>query len=120
MQLDEPPNFQIACQCLEAVVTAFESLNTTENREVFDSISQHLATFKEALSSLRERSISMAALWGQYVRVYYTVMATRAHTWILSHINALRRLILSNLRAVRLEELVVEINKLRHLTEFTA
>jgi hypothetical protein len=78
-ELDKPENFGIAC------------------------ISVHLSDFGNALNALRstqgKEPVNMAALWEEFIRVHYQVMTTRAHSWVLSHVNALRRPILRNLRA---------------------
>jgi hypothetical protein len=109
LNLDDPKHYPTACEYLGAVIRTFHYLNIPENlanlRETFNLISGHLAEFEAALHGRRsmmgnESSIvSMTALWEEYIRVHYQVMATRAHTWVLDHVNALRRPILNDLLA---------------------
>jgi hypothetical protein len=106
-ELDKPENFGIACQYLSAVIATFEYLNAPSEmaklRETFNRISVHLSDFGNTLNTLRstqgKEPVRMVALWEEFMRTHYQVMTTRAHSWVLSHVNALRRPIIRKLRA---------------------
>lgn len=106
LRLDEPENFRAACQHLDNVITTFKYLNVfrhvTYLREAFNLVSKHLGDFEAALNSLRatkgkEERISMNALWEEYIRAHFQVITTRAHSWVLDHINTLRQPIIREL-----------------------
>ncbi|PGH09572.1 hypothetical protein GX51_00678 [Blastomyces parvus] len=106
--LDKAENFDYACQYIEAVISTFDYLNVplhiSHMRETFNHMSDHLSEFDEALNKIRRRdgkepNINTAGLWADFIRAKYEVMTSRAHIWVISHIDALREPLLNEIKA---------------------
>ncbi|KAL4800817.1 hypothetical protein BDV19DRAFT_3307 [Aspergillus venezuelensis] len=108
-KLDERENFDVATQYLSAVCAAFLYLNfetvREDLRETFNLISVHWGEFDTLINaSQRERGmggpievVNVRAMWTEYIESLYETMTSRAHRWVLLHVNALRRQILDEL-----------------------
>jgi hypothetical protein len=95
--LDRPENFNIACEYLSATIAAFEYLNgvpqiRTNLRDTFNLIYGHLQEAETALNARRRMaggdsatSLSLTALWEEFMRAKYEVMTTTAHSFVVLH-----------------------------------
>ncbi|KAJ0419195.1 hypothetical protein BJY00DRAFT_314263 [Aspergillus carlsbadensis] len=95
--LDRPENFAIACEYLSATIAAFEYLNgipqiRTNLRDTFNLISGHLQEAEAALNARRRMagadlatSLSLTALWEEFIRAKYEVMTATAHSFVVLH-----------------------------------
>ncbi|KAK2880157.1 hypothetical protein FQN49_000504 [Arthroderma sp. PD_2] len=97
--LDKSEKFDLACEYLTAVVATFDYLNTEEPQEnmkgTFNLLYYHLSDFDKAINSRRssngiEETVSLAALWEEFIRAHYQTITTRAHSWVISHVKELR------------------------------
>jgi hypothetical protein len=72
-------------------------------RETFNLIAKELKDFEDALNAWRsgqgKETVNVTGLWEEYIRASFQVMATRAHSWVIDHVNELRGLTLDELRA---------------------
>jgi hypothetical protein len=106
-QLDQEENFDEACQHLSATVSAFNYLNQPDIqqklRDTFNLISAELTGFESALNAVRssegKEPVVVTALWEEYIHALFLVMATRAHTYVVDHIEKLRAPLIAQLRA---------------------
>ncbi|KAM5462581.1 hypothetical protein MauCBS54593_007937 [Microsporum audouinii] len=97
--LDKPENFGLACEYLSAAIAVFEYLNVEKIqknlKETYNLLYDDFSYFDKAINSQRSsagitETISMAALWEEYIRTHYQTITTRAHSWVISHIEELR------------------------------
>jgi hypothetical protein len=106
-KLDQDENFDEACQHLTATVSAFNYLNQPDIqqklRDTFNLIAAELNSFEGALNAVRSREgkepVMVTALWEEYIRALFHVMATRAHTYVVDHVEKLRAPLIAQLRA---------------------
>ncbi|KAJ5645234.1 hypothetical protein N7507_011245 [Penicillium longicatenatum] len=109
-QLDDPKNFDYACQHLTSVVAVFEYLNTPIVREylcdTYNLIHDHWASADTLLNAGRVQNglprVSITKLWTLYMSTHFEVMTHRAHAWVTRHVDALRAQQLQGLRDHRL------------------
>lgn len=103
LELDSPEIFSHACQYLCAVIDVFHYLNNpkvkADLRETYNRIWQHFDKFDKAFQSIESKAstsdISIAALWHEYIKDHYEFISTRAHRWVVEHIDRLRAPILA-------------------------
>ncbi|KAF7586394.1 hypothetical protein BBP40_008944 [Aspergillus hancockii] len=103
--LDHGANFDLACQHLSAVVAAFEYLNkpavANNLRDTFNLILDHWAEGDAMLNARRREQgqelVDVARLWMEFIAAHYEVTTARAHRWVISHVNALRKPLLDGL-----------------------
>lgn len=103
--LDQPQNFEVACQHLSAVIAVFEYLNTRQVRlflrGTFNYIYDVWALLDTVLNERRAEKnqprISVAALWTMYIKAYFEMMTERAHRWVILHAISLRAPLLRTL-----------------------
>ncbi|KAJ5793803.1 hypothetical protein N7457_000402 [Penicillium paradoxum] len=96
--LDEPKNFDLACQHLSAVIAVFQYLNKrivrSNLRQTFNRIYDIWAMLDVVLNERRAQNdqarISVAGLWTMYMKAHFEVMTERAHRWVIVHVNGLR------------------------------
>jgi hypothetical protein len=96
-QLDDPENCALACEYLETVVGVFQYLNQsdvqTKLRDTFNLISSDLRDLDFALMMRRQEQgstpVSSAALWAEYFYDLFSLVTTRAHSWILDRVRGL-------------------------------
>ncbi|KAL5341083.1 hypothetical protein BJX70DRAFT_396139 [Aspergillus crustosus] len=109
-ELDRPANFDLAAQYLSAVIAVFEYLNqgpvVKSMRGTFNLISDILGEVDTIINNARrergeEGSVSIRALWTDYMRAHFEVMTERAHRWVLVYVNRLRAPLLRQLAAHR-------------------
>ncbi|KAF2468711.1 uncharacterized protein BDR25DRAFT_289550 [Lindgomyces ingoldianus] len=87
-----------ACRQLASVVEVFGYLQVERVKnglvETVRLIQGHLRDFDGCFNRLEERKgmqeVSTAKLWEEYITALFTEMTTRAHAWIISHVNTLR------------------------------
>jgi hypothetical protein len=131
-RLDEDENFDEACQHLSAAVSTFGYLNQPDVqhnlRETFNLIFAEFKTFEEALNASRSKEgkepVVVAARWEEFIRASFHIMVTRAHNYVVGHVERLRASLIAQLRAhvppsydaYSIEEWVLT-NKLRDLLE---
>lgn len=102
---DQSDNFDLACQCLSAVVAVFEYLNNppvqAHLRDAFNLIHDHWTELDTELNRLRaekgQEPVSVAGLWTMYMTAHFEVMTERAHRWVIAHVKALRAPVLQAL-----------------------
>jgi hypothetical protein len=98
--LDAVENHQLACLYTAQAIEVFKYLQTPLVQDAltqtYTLIHGHLRDFDRAVNKLAERegqpTVQLAALWEEFMTAYYTVMATRAHNWVISKTNHLRDL----------------------------
>ncbi|KAF9871495.1 hypothetical protein CkaCkLH20_11142 [Colletotrichum karsti] len=103
--LDEPANFERACQHLCQVVDAFEYLNLPHSHyrrlKTHNEVWEACSNFQNALNEYRRRRfrgpVSVTALWEEYMVDYLQTVAARAHSWTLARIDELREVQLERL-----------------------
>lgn len=107
--LDRWENFHIACQHLTAVVTVFEYLNhpavVTRLRDAFNRIWDHWTKWEEVINEKRARQgqepVSITKRWTEFIGAHYEMMTSRAHHWVISRVETLRRPLVEALHAHR-------------------
>jgi hypothetical protein len=134
-RLDEPEQFDLACQFLGAAIDAFAYLNVdavqSSLRDVFNNIAKEWKDFEDAVNALRtargESSVSITGLWEEFIRLRWSIMTTRTHAWVLEHVNELRAPLIEQLaqhEPAALDALSTEqwniTNKLHLLAEIAA
>ncbi|OJD18024.1 hypothetical protein AJ78_01916 [Emergomyces pasteurianus Ep9510] len=134
--LNKAENFDYACQYIEAVIHVFKYLNEPTHisymRGTSNHIAEHLTYFSEALNNMRRRdgkepNVNLEGLWVEFIRAKYQVMTDSAHSWVISHVNALREPLLNEIIAlgpqlddsISPEQLIV-VEKLRKLAGIAA
>ncbi|KIW01709.1 hypothetical protein, variant [Verruconis gallopava] len=133
--LDDPENFDLACQYLGSVIDTYTYMNLETVQEslkgVFNNIAREWKNFEAALNAIRdtkkEPPISMISLWEEYVRGRWAIMTTRSHDWVMEHVDNLRNILIEQLKQHTphsLDTLSMEqwniTNKLHTLAEITA
>ncbi|OAX83733.1 hypothetical protein ACJ72_01890 [Emergomyces africanus] len=107
-RLNKAENFDYACQYIEAVIFVFKYLNEPLHIsymcDTFNQIAEHLTYFSEALNNIRRRdgkepNVNLAGLWAEFMRAKIQVMTDRAHSWVISHVNALREPLINEIIA---------------------
>ncbi|KAL4902917.1 hypothetical protein BDW74DRAFT_54542 [Aspergillus multicolor] len=95
--LSHPDNFDTAAQYLSSVLSAFEYLNrprVQDNmRDTFNLISLHWGEFETYVNARREegqKSVRLRKLWAEFIAAHFELVTTRAHRWVLAHVDALR------------------------------
>jgi hypothetical protein len=107
--LDQPNNFDAACQHLSSVLAVFQYLNAREVRlhlrDTFNHIYDIWALLDTVLNEDRagknEPLVSVAGLWTMYMTAHFEMMTERAHRWVIVHVNALRAPLMQKLREHR-------------------
>ncbi|KAJ5561586.1 hypothetical protein N7461_000347 [Penicillium sp. DV-2018c] len=107
--LDEPNNFDAACQHLSSVLAVFQYLNApavrVHLRDTFNHIYDIWALLDTALNKDRaaknEPLVSVAGLWVMYMAAHFEMMTERAHRWVIVHVNTLQASLMRKLREHR-------------------
>lgn len=109
LNLDDPEYFHIACRYIASVINVFHYLNhsgvSRALRETFNLISDHLKEAEQALNAARRlasadgtyQRVSLTDLWYEFMRAHYDDICSRAHHWVIEHIQRLRAPILEQL-----------------------
>ncbi|KAF5517881.1 hypothetical protein CGCA056_v011232 [Colletotrichum aenigma] len=132
--LHELANFERACEHLSQVVDAFEYINLPQTqdrmRKAANGVWDTCSDFERALNAYRaERgrtSISVTAMWEEFLVDYLTTVAERAHAWTLARLDELREVQWARLQGTvsmpiqTLMPMQLEIlDKVHDLTELT-
>ncbi|KAJ3961362.1 hypothetical protein N0V92_001930 [Colletotrichum tropicale] len=132
--LHELANFERACEHLSQVVDAFEYINLPQTqdrmRKAANGVWDTCSDFERALNAYRaERgrtSISVTAMWEEFLVDYLTTVAERAHAWTLARLDELREVQWARLQGIvsmpiqTLMPMQLEIlDKVHDLTELT-
>lgn len=104
--LNDPENFDLACQHLNLVIDTFAYLNVedvqTALRNVFNNIAKEWKDFEDASNAIKdthgESPVRVTALWEEFIRLKWSVMVTRAYGWVLEHVNELRAPLIEQIR----------------------
>ncbi|KAL4862855.1 hypothetical protein BDV12DRAFT_202673 [Aspergillus spectabilis] len=112
--LDQPENFDIACEYLTAAIAAFEYLGIPQVRsnlrDTFNLISGHLQEAEGALNARRiaqgqsRKPISLSALWEEYMRAKYEVMTAIAHSFVVLNAVELQIPIVQGISSIPLDD----------------
>ncbi|KAK8092027.1 hypothetical protein PG997_002388 [Apiospora hydei] len=108
-------NFTYTSQLVTQIINVFHYLNEPDVRyalrDTYNLIYDHLETFEKALNAKRAQeslpSISVTALWAEYMRSQYEVIENRAHTWVLQVLRPLKKKVLAALRGHQQDQLMV-------------
>ncbi|KAK7990882.1 hypothetical protein PG990_015162 [Apiospora arundinis] len=99
-------NFTYTSQLVTQAINVFHYLNEAEVRnalrDTYNLIYDHLETFENAYNAKRAQesqpSVSVTALWAEFMRSHYEVMENRAHSWVLDVLRPLKIKVLAALR----------------------
>ncbi|KAK7937975.1 uncharacterized protein PG986_014843 [Apiospora aurea] len=108
-------NFTYTSQLVTQVINVFHYLNEPDVRyalrDTYNLIYDHLETFEKAFNAKRAKeslpSISVTALWAEYMRSQYEVIENRAHTWVLQVLRPLKKKVLAAIRGHQPDQLMV-------------
>lgn len=96
--LDRWENFDVACQYLTGVLTVFEYFSHPITRknlvDTFNLIWEHWTELDVAMG---EKAVKLAEHWAEYMSARYEMITSRAHDWVISHVETLRRPLLEAL-----------------------
>ncbi|KAK8022268.1 hypothetical protein PG993_013035 [Apiospora rasikravindrae] len=107
-------NFTYTSQLITQLINVFHYLNEPDVRyalrDTYNLIYDHLETFEKAFNAKRAQeslpSVSVTALWAEYMRSHYEVMENRAHTWVLEILRPLKKKVLAVLRGHQPDQLM--------------
>ncbi|KAK8076516.1 hypothetical protein PG994_003788 [Apiospora phragmitis] len=107
-------NFTYTSQLVTQAINVFHYLNEPDVRyalrDTYNHIYDHLETFENAFNAKRAQesqlSISVTALWAEYMRSHYEVMENRAHSWVLGVLRPLKTKVLAALRTHQPDQLM--------------